>query len=128
LTGEPKVVSFSIGGEQHVNQISISILAARVLVAFPGLLYRLLLVLFGTMVLLVLVAKVYNDGLKGSLMEFFAIVLFLGAANGLFVEPFMRWVGHPPNGPQPVWVTILCATVLSISFLREVIRRRKKQD
>jgi hypothetical protein len=109
-----------------MNQICLSILAAHLLVAFPRLLYRSLLVLFGTVVVLVLIAKVYNDGLKESLMEFLAIVLFLGAANGLFIEPLMRWVGHPPNGPQPAWVTILCASVLSVCFLRGVIRGRRK--
>jgi hypothetical protein len=44
------------------------------------------------------------------------VLLFLsvGVLNGVVIEPFMRWLGHPVTDTQAAWFTILCVVTLPV--------------
>jgi hypothetical protein len=61
-----------------------------------------------------------NLNWKEELLDAAQLISVLGLLSGVAVEPFLRWVGHPLKDRQPVWVTVLCGTVL---ILLPILRR-----
>jgi hypothetical protein len=64
--------------------------------------------------------------IKG-ILSLVVLFSFYGLLGGVVIDPFLRWIGHPPKDSQPVWVTILSAAVLFVFFLLYVLRRRRPQ-
>jgi hypothetical protein len=69
-----------------------------------------------------------SGGWKGMLLQFALLFSFLGMLGGVAVDPFLRWIGHPPKDSQPVWFTISCAVAFLIIFLFEAFILRKRTD
>ena len=69
-----------------------------------------------------------SGGWKGMLLQSLLLLSFLGLLGGIAVDPFLRWIGHPPKDSQPVWFTILCAGMFLIIFLLDLFFLRKRTD
>ena len=65
-----------------------------------------------------------GDVLLGIVYLFFGLALI----GGLIIDPFLRWVGHSPASPQPIWLTVLAAVVLSSALLLDRLRGRRRRD
>jgi len=58
-----------------------------------------------------------GGGWRSALLGFIGLFAIMGLLGGIVIDPFLRWVGHPPKDHEPVWFMILCAVVLSVVIL-----------
>lgn len=63
----------------------------------------------------------HNEGgwLNG-LSNVIGLIALIGLCNLVFDE-FLRWMGHPPTEPQPLWFTLVCAITLPVVLLLDYL-------
>ncbi|MGO9589315.1 MAG: hypothetical protein ACLP3K_04610 [Candidatus Acidiferrales bacterium] len=57
------------------------------------------------------------DRFSTTAVQILAAISFLGTFAGLILEPFLKWIGHPVYGPQPLWFTVACGCVFLVLLL-----------
>jgi hypothetical protein len=62
-----------------------------------------------------------GGGSVGALLRFLGLASLLGIINGVLVDWFLRWIGHPSRDPQPLWFTILCVVVFLVVVVLDLI-------